>query len=77
MSLKTCPSCSNPLGAPLQSSGRQVCVKCGWSDHPKKAQNRSASSANSSNAEGTVLALSLLIPIRLLSRNSEMRKVSH
>jgi uncharacterized Tic20 family protein len=39
-------------------------VKCGWSDHPKKARNRSNSdrdtSANTSNVEGRVLALSLL-----------------
>jgi uncharacterized Tic20 family protein len=60
MSLKTCPNCSNPLGAPLLSSGRQVCVKCGWSDHPKKTHARSADDGNSANADGTVLALSLL-----------------
>jgi len=30
-----CPQCSSKLGPPLKSSGRQVCVKCGWTDKPK------------------------------------------
>lgn len=35
MALENCPKCSHELGAPLKSSGRQVCMKCGWSDKPK------------------------------------------
>lgn len=30
-----CPKCSNRLRPPLQSSGRQICIKCGWTDKPK------------------------------------------
>lgn len=32
---ETCPKCSNRLGPPLKSSGRQICIKCGWTDKPK------------------------------------------
>ena len=28
--LSQCPKCHHKLGAPLKSSGRQVCGKCGW-----------------------------------------------
>jgi uncharacterized protein len=58
MTLEICPRCSHPLRAPLQSSGRQVCMKCGWSDRPKDAQARSIGSTP--QAQGNVLALSLL-----------------
>jgi uncharacterized Tic20 family protein len=34
MALETCPRCSNKLGSPLRS-GRQVCMRCAWSDQPK------------------------------------------
>jgi ribosomal protein S27AE len=32
-----CPKCSNRLGPPLKSSGRQICIKCGWTDKPKSS----------------------------------------
>ncbi|MBD1867131.1 hypothetical protein H6F95_07385 [Cyanobacteria bacterium FACHB-471] len=34
---ETCPKCSSRLGPPLKSSGRQICIKCGWTDKPKGA----------------------------------------
>lgn len=37
MSLEQCPKCDRKLNPPLQSSGRQVCMKCGWSDQPRQA----------------------------------------
>jgi|GEM_PF-1393139 len=37
MALESCPKCSHRLGPPLKSSGRQVCMKCGWSNRPRKA----------------------------------------
>ena len=37
MVLESCPKCSHRLGPPLKSSGRQVCMKCGWSNRPRKA----------------------------------------
>ncbi|NEQ26905.1 MAG: hypothetical protein F6K28_49365 [Microcoleus sp. SIO2G3] len=30
-----CPRCNHPLNAPLKSSGRQVCIKCGWTNKPR------------------------------------------
>lgn len=36
MALEICPQCNRKLGAPLKSSGRQVCMKCGWSDRPRQ-----------------------------------------
>lgn len=30
-----CPQCETPLPPPLQSSGRQVCMKCGWTNKPR------------------------------------------
>lgn len=30
-----CPQCQTPLAPPLQSSGRQVCMKCGWTNKPR------------------------------------------
>lgn len=35
VSLENCPQCNQQLAAPLKSSGRQVCVKCGWSNKPR------------------------------------------
>lgn len=35
MALESCPKCSHKLAPPLKSSGRQICMKCGWSDRPK------------------------------------------
>ena len=57
MTLSSCPRCSKTLGVPLKSSGRQVCMACGWSDRPK-ADPRSSDAAMDS--QGTVLALSVL-----------------
>ncbi len=37
MPLEQCPNCNRRLGPPLKSSGRQVCVKCGWTDKPRQA----------------------------------------
>lgn len=37
MPLDHCPKCQHRLGPPLKSSGRQVCMKCGWSDKPRQA----------------------------------------
>jgi hypothetical protein len=34
---ETCPKCNSRLGPPLKSSGRQICIKCGWADKPKGA----------------------------------------
>ncbi|MBD2000823.1 hypothetical protein H6G00_30170 [Leptolyngbya sp. FACHB-541] len=34
---ETCPKCNSRLGPPLKSSGRQICIKCGWTDKPKGA----------------------------------------
>jgi len=33
--LETCPKCDRKLGAPLKTSGRLVCGKCGWTDKPR------------------------------------------
>ncbi|NJL22556.1 MAG: hypothetical protein HC895_19840 [Leptolyngbyaceae cyanobacterium SM1_3_5] len=30
-----CPRCDHKLNAPLKSSGRQVCIKCGWTNKPR------------------------------------------
>jgi hypothetical protein len=30
-----CPQCGVKLGAPLKSSGRQVCSQCGWTNRPR------------------------------------------
>ena len=35
INLEQCPKCSHRLNPPLKTSGRQVCVKCGWSDKPR------------------------------------------
>ena len=43
MTLQNCPNCGHDLAPPL-SSGRQVCMSCGWSDRPKKATYGSQSS---------------------------------
>lgn len=32
-----CPRCNHKLNAPLKSSGRQVCIKCGWTNKPRAA----------------------------------------
>jgi hypothetical protein len=32
--LDKCPKCEQRLAPPLQATGRQVCVKCGWSNKP-------------------------------------------
>lgn len=32
-----CPRCDHKLNAPLKSSGRQVCIKCGWTNKPRAA----------------------------------------
>lgn len=32
-----CPRCDHKLNAPLKSSGRQVCIKCGWTNKPRVA----------------------------------------
>lgn len=32
MSLENCPKCSKKLLSPLASTGRQLCMSCGWSD---------------------------------------------
>lgn len=32
-----CPRCDHALNAPLKSSGRQVCIKCGWTNKPRAA----------------------------------------
>ncbi|MBD2088722.1 hypothetical protein H6F67_02450 [Microcoleus sp. FACHB-1515] len=32
-----CPRCDHKLNAPLKSSGRQVCIKCGWTNKPRTA----------------------------------------
>jgi hypothetical protein len=32
---ESCPKCKHRLNPPLKTSGRQVCVKCGWSDKPR------------------------------------------
>ncbi|MBD1909968.1 hypothetical protein [Leptolyngbya sp. FACHB-16] len=37
MTLESCPKCSHKLAPPLKSSGRQICMKCGWSDRPRGA----------------------------------------
>lgn len=37
MALEFCPRCSHKLGPPFRS-GRQVCMKCAWSDRPKESQ---------------------------------------
>ncbi|HEY9640706.1 MAG TPA: hypothetical protein V6C57_09485 [Coleofasciculaceae cyanobacterium] len=38
MPLEQCPNCSHKLHPPLKASGRQVCVKCGWSNRPYSGQ---------------------------------------
>jgi uncharacterized protein len=66
MSLEICPRCSNKLGAPLKSSGRQVCMRCAWSDQVKdhlsdRSSDSSASSAaHASELPGSVVTLSVL-----------------
>jgi len=37
MALESCPKCNHKLAPPLKSSGRQICMKCGWSDRPRGA----------------------------------------
>jgi uncharacterized protein len=39
MTVEICPRCSNTVGAPLRS-GRQVCMKCGWSNQPKQKSSQ-------------------------------------
>ena len=41
--IEACPRCSSRLGPPL-SSGRQVCVECGWSSAPAKPKQAAAPS---------------------------------
>jgi hypothetical protein len=36
MSLDSCPQCNKKLPPPFKSSGRQVCIGCGWTDIPNK-----------------------------------------
>lgn len=63
MTLETCPRCSNKLGAPLKSSGRQVCMKCAWSDRLKDSHQGSVASHSSydtSSLPGSVVILSVL-----------------
>ncbi|MBF2074894.1 MAG: hypothetical protein IGS50_14190 [Synechococcales cyanobacterium C42_A2020_086] len=35
--LAQCPQCGQSLAPPLQSSGRQVCRQCGWSNRPRSS----------------------------------------
>jgi hypothetical protein len=39
MPLEHCPQCTYRLNPPLKTSGRQVCVKCGWSNRPRQGQS--------------------------------------
>lgn len=39
IALSQCPECEHPLAPPLQSSGRQVCMKCGWTNKPRYANS--------------------------------------
>ncbi len=39
--IETCPRCSSRLGPPL-TSGRQVCVECGWSTAPASKRTKAA-----------------------------------
>jgi hypothetical protein len=41
-----CPQCEQPLAPPLQSSGRQVCMKCGWTDKPRNAGSNATLNTN-------------------------------
>lgn len=36
-----CPKCEQLLAPPLKATGRQVCVKCGWSNPPRSANPQS------------------------------------
>lgn len=36
-----CPQCEHPLAPPLQSSERQVCMKCGWTNKPRNSATSS------------------------------------
>jgi len=38
-----CPRCSHKLSAPLKASGRQVCIKCGWTNKPRSARPAASS----------------------------------
>jgi uncharacterized Tic20 family protein len=67
MTLENCPNCANKLGAALPSSGRQVCMKCGWSDRPKESHYHPHHSDTLTNhgygarsVTDSVLALSIL-----------------
>jgi uncharacterized protein len=65
MPLEICPRCSYKLGAPLKSSGRQVCMKCAWSDRAKDPHSQSggvsvSSSHDAGSLPGSVVALSIL-----------------
>jgi uncharacterized protein len=64
MTLENCPNCANKLGAALPSSGRQVCMKCGWADRPKNPHHHSDTltthGAGSRSVTDSVLALSIL-----------------
>ena len=33
--LEVCPKCNHRLNPPFKATGRQVCVKCNWSDQPR------------------------------------------
>lgn len=33
---KHCPQCNQELAPPLKTSGRQVCLQCGWASQPRQ-----------------------------------------
>lgn len=45
--LESCPKCSHRLGPPLKSSGRQVCMKCGWASRPRTSAGAAKSKKRS------------------------------
>lgn len=34
---ESCPQCNHTLAPPLKSSGRQVCLQCGWTNKPRNS----------------------------------------
>ena len=66
--IETCPRCSTRLGPPL-TSGRQVCVECGWSSAPA-ASRQTATGTARQKKQPSALKRVFILCWRIIKRTS-------
>ncbi|AFY77999.1 hypothetical protein Ple7327_2722 [Pleurocapsa sp. PCC 7327] len=49
LSLEACPKCGSPLRPPLKTTGRQICVKCGWTNIKRESKSSVKSDVSSTS----------------------------